>query len=453
VLTEVGAGAALAPYDIAAFADYITDLVTTERWHVESTAAVAAAPRFTYARHIDGIRELLSQTARRRDLASDAAVKVLLLAPGVPPPMGGSERMAAELHRHLRQLCDVHLVSTSERVPTIADASIVRRPRSRVGGLLSPARFGGAVGRQLLAHDVDVVHALTWRAAVPLLCIPRSRRPPLVVHCLGAELLRAPGLEWLRHRVLTEADALLAISQHTAEVAHSLCARMPTVVPPGVDLDRFAAIARADAPSDSTALRVVSVGRLELRKRHGELIQAVKELSDSGVDCRLTIVGEGSEAANLAALIADLACGDRVEIVRGADEVRLLAELRRADVFALLARDAADDIEGFGIAYVEAAASGLPIVAGDAPGVLDAVQSGINAVITRSRRDVVEALRQLAANECARAEMSAAGVAFARRFAWPEVAGRLVAEYAALGAARRGSGLSDQRPDGRDQHA
>jgi len=367
-------------------------------------------------------------------------MRVLLLAPAVPPPIGGLERMAEEMYRHLLDRHDVRLVATSTRDAGVPGSSIIQRSSTRPAGLLLPFRYGATALRQARATDVDLVHALTWRSALPLLCIPRARRPPMVVHCVGAELLRTGGLARLRDRVLHEADALVSVSRHTAEVVHRVCARDSTVIPPGVDLERFRGIDRRMRSSGSEAMRIVSVGRLERRKRHGELIRAVKDVSNRGLECRLTIVGGGPEATRLSELIHELTCGDLVEIVEDAEEARLIEELADADLFALLCRDSPVDFEGFGIAFIEAAAAGLPIVAGDSPGTMDALDDGRNAIVTRSPLEVADALARLAANERTRIEMGAAGKVFARTFSWPVVMQQLENVYRAVlsGRCRQG---------------
>jgi phosphatidylinositol alpha-1,6-mannosyltransferase len=379
-------------------------------------------------------------------------MKVLLLAPAVPPPIGGLQRMAEEMYRHLLDGHDVRLVATSTRDAGVRGSSIIERSSTRRAGVLLPFRYGATALRQAREADVELVHALTWRSALPVMCIPRARRPPMVVHCVGAELLRTGGLAWLRDRVLREADALVSVSRHTAEVVHGLCGRDSTVIPPGVDLERFRGIGRRRMRSSaSDAIRIVSVGRLEPRKGHGELIRAVNDVSNQGLTCRLTIIGGGSETARLSQLIHELTCGDLVEIVQDAEEDRLIEELAGADVFALLCRDSPGDFEGFGIAFVEAAAAGLPIVAGDSPGTMDALEGGRNAVVTRSPREVADALARLAANERTRIEMGAAGKVFAQKFSWPAVTQQLETVYRAVLSARCRPGDPAPRPDPREE--
>jgi phosphatidylinositol alpha-1,6-mannosyltransferase len=178
---------------------------------------------------------------------------------------------------------------------------------------------------------------------------------------------------------------------------------------------------------------------------------AVNDVSNQGLTCRLTIIGGGSETARLSQLIHELTCGDLVEIVQDAEEDRLIEELAGADVFALLCRDSPGDFEGFGIAFVEAAAAGLPIVAGDSPGTMDALEGGRNAVVTRSPREVADALARLAANERTRIEMGAAGKVFAQKFSWPAVTQQLETVYRAVLSARCRPGDPAPRPDPREE--
>ena len=252
---------------------------------------------------------------------------VLLLAPAVPPPMGGLERLAEELHRHVSGLRAIRMVATSGHEHARPGVSIVRSGRSCLLDALVPARFAAVALSQVLRNDTELVHALTWKSALPVLCVPRSQRPLLVVHCLGAELLRSPRWAWLRNRVLLAADALVAVSHHTAEMVQGMCGREPTVIPPGIDLGRFRTITRSDLPSDGSEgaapVRVLSVGRLEPRKGHAELVRAVAVANAGGANCHLTILGRGPERGRLEAQVDSLVCRDLVEILPDADDARL----------------------------------------------------------------------------------------------------------------------------------
>lgn len=166
------------------------------------------------------------------------------------------------------------------------------------------------------------------------------------------------------------ADGVLAVSQAMkADIAAlGIPADRIRVHHTGVDLTRF-------APRDQAAAKaalgvagplVVSVGALIPRKGHDIVIEAVATLP--GVQLR--IAGEGPERARLAAQVARLGLGDRVKLLGSVAHAELPPLLAAADVMAL-----ASSSEGLANAWVEALASGTPIVIPDAGGAAEVVTS------------------------------------------------------------------------------
>ncbi len=212
-------------------------------------------------------------------------------------------------------------------------------------------------------------------------------------------------------------------------------------VPPGVDCARFspwdaptraAARLRLGLPVDAPL--VVSVSRLVPRKGMDVLIEAVRRLRRSYPDLVLAIAGTGREAQRLAARAR-----------RGAAPVRFFGQvseedkralLASADVFAMACRKRwwGLEEEGFGIVFLEAAASGTPQVAGDSGGAAEAVDDGVSGVVVRRPQDAGEvagALRRLLADAELRRRMGdAARERACRAFDYDVLAAKLAAALA-----------------------
>ncbi|WP_294322644.1 glycosyltransferase [uncultured Sphingomonas sp.] len=156
------------------------------------------------------------------------------------------------------------------------------------------------------------------------------------------------------------ADGLLAVSQSMADdIAAAGIDRPVRVHRTGIDRSRFGSIDRADARQrlGITGPLVVSLGALIPRKGHRIVLDAVAALPGVG----LWIVGGGPDHAALAARIAELGIGDRVMLCGAMPHGDLPDVLAAADVMAL-----ASSSEGLANAWVEALASGTPIVIPDA---------------------------------------------------------------------------------------
>ena len=212
---------------------------------------------------------------------------------------------------------------------------------------------------------------------------------------------------------------------------------LPTViVSPGVDIDRFRPL---DASERSSVRRelglpvdaplVVSVSRLVPRKGMDTLVRAASRLSKRIPDAVVAIAGSGRDRARLEGLVATTGAPVRL-LGRVPDE--LLPGLYGAgDVFSMSCRSrwAGLEQEGFGIVFVEAAAAGVPAVAGDSGGSAEAVADGETGLVVRRPGDslrVAEALGDLIDDESRRLEMGRRARARAEaEFSYDVLAARL----------------------------
>lgn len=224
------------------------------------------------------------------------------------------------------------------------------------------------------------------------------------------------------------ADGVLAVSQAMkADIAAlGIPADRIRIHHTGVDLTRF-------APRDQAAAKaalgvagplVVSVGALIPRKGHDIVIDAVAALP--GVQLR--IAGEGSERSRLAAQVARLGLGDRVKLLGSVAHGELPPLLAAADVMAL-----ASSSEGLANAWVEALASGTPIVVPDAGGAAEVVISpAAGRIATRTAPAFAAAIGELLAAPPLRDAVRAT----AAGFTWEANTAALYDHLSGLAAAR-----------------
>jgi phosphatidylinositol alpha-1,6-mannosyltransferase len=244
----------------------------------------------------------------------------------------------------------------------------------------------------------------------------------VVVH--GAEVTvpgRLPVSGQLLGHVLRGAVHVVAAGNYpAAEARHAAGTdRMPpvTVVPPGVDTGRFRPLdeaerkaARADLGLPADAQVVISVSRLVPRKGMDVLIDAAARLRRSHPDLIVGIAGGGRDRSRLEARAGRL--GAPVRFLGRVPDEQLPAAYGCADVFAMLCRNrwAGLEQEGFGIVFVEAAACGVPSIAGDSGGAADAVSDGETGLVVAEPNDadvVASALARLLDDDDLRARMGA----------------------------------------------
>ncbi len=257
---------------------------------------------------------------------------------------------------------------------------------------------------------------------------------PSVVATHGAEYWFAllPGLAAALRVATSRASRVLAVSRFTGQVVRTAVpARVPvSLLPPGVDAERF----RPDQSGDEVRHchgigldrpLVVCVSRLVPRKGQDVLIRAIPRILRRVPDAALLIVGGGPDRPRLEALAAE-APPASVSFAGEVPDADLPAHYAAADVFAMPCRSRLGglEVEGFGIVFLEAAAAGKPVVAGESGGAAEAVQDGETGLVVDGRHEgaVAEAVASLLADPGRAAAMGKAGRARVERsFTWPRL--------------------------------
>jgi phosphatidylinositol alpha-1,6-mannosyltransferase len=295
---------------------------------------------------------------------------------------------------------------------------VIRQRPGKVGAVVANAAYAWAA-RRAVAKGPALVQAMTWRAGLPLLTV--RRRPKTVLYCHGGELTRSAGpLAGARDRVVALADAVMCNSAFTAAIVRENHGRDATIVAPAIFEERPVV---AGTPHDT--LRILSVGRLVANKGHDRLIEAVAALRRNGINAELTIVGTGP--LHFAA--------DHVRVLGGVSDAELADLYQLADVFALLSTPVDGEVEGFGIVFVEAAAYGLPVVAGRSGGSAEAVEDGVSGFVVDDVAGAVAALTRLANDPSLRATLGAQGRArAAANYSAAQFRQRAAAVYESVGA-------------------
>jgi phosphatidylinositol alpha-1,6-mannosyltransferase len=312
-------------------------------------------------------------------------VTSLLVTNDFPPKVGGIQSYLFELWRRLPP-AETHVLTTAHPDAAAWDgarAFTVERARRRV--LLPTAELARRVDAIARERGADVIFL---DPMLPLGLIgPRLRAAPYVVIAHGAEVNvpgRLPGGRMLARRVLGSAAGVVAAGEYPARAATGVArVALPTlVVPPGVDTDRFRPLgteeryaARHDLGLAPDRPVVVGLSRLVPRKGFDVLIDAVAGLD---AEVQLVIGGAGRDVRRLERRAAARGITGRCVFLGRVPDVDLPALYACADVFSMLCRErwAGLEAEGFGIVFVEAAACGVPSVAGRSGGSHEAVVDG-----------------------------------------------------------------------------
>ncbi|MGH2950242.1 MAG: glycosyltransferase family 4 protein, partial [Solirubrobacteraceae bacterium] len=218
---------------------------------------------------------------------------------------------------------------------------------------------------------------------------------------------------------LGRAAVVLANSAGMERRARALGAARTRVVHLGSDLP---------APVAPAAGRLVTVGHLIARKRHGDVLRALWLLRDRYPAAEWVVVGDGPERAGLERLAGELGLAERVRFTGALPPERAVAEARRGTVFVLPSVD-----EAFGVAYVEAMAGGVPAIGcrgEDGPEEIAAAGDGLRLVPPADPEALARELDALLRGDGWRHELGAAARATVEReFTWAACGRATVAAY------------------------
>jgi phosphatidylinositol alpha-1,6-mannosyltransferase len=365
-------------------------------------------------------------------------VKHLLVTNDFPPKIGGIQSLLWEWWRRLPPESFAVLTSPYEGAERFDAEQPYRVERTREPVLLPHPWMVRRIDALADEFGADLV---VLDPALPLGLVGPSLRLPYDVVLHGAEVTvpgRLPLAKQTLGHVLRGARHVIAAGGYpAAEGEHAAGGPIPTtVIPPGVDTERFhpldaaeRAAARADLGLPVDAELVVGISRLVPRKGFDTAIRAAARLRRRRPDLLLAIAGGGRDEPRLRRLAEELDAPVRfLGRVPHDDLPRLYG---CADVFTMLCRTrwAGLEQEGFGIVFVEAAACGVPQVAGRSGGAAEAVAHGETGLVLDDPDDdlaAAAAFEQLLDDPELRARM---GVAARRRaeeeFAYDVLAARL----------------------------
>ena len=366
----------------------------------------------------------------------------LLVTNDFPPSAGGIQYYVQSLAERL-PAADLVVYAPDFDGAAEFDAAqpfpIYRHP----GPLILPA---GEVRRRAVElireHRIG---AVWYGAAAPLSLLSPALRADGVVrtvasthgHEVGWSMV--PGARQLLGRIGRVNDVLTFVSSYARRrisAALGACAALE-YVPPGVRVDTFRpdpvarrSIRRRHGIGDAPLLLTVS--RLVPRKGQDTLLRAVPAILRQVPDLRLLIVGDGPDGHRLRELAHDLGVSDRVLFTGAVPWHELPAHYAAGDVFVMPCRTRGSglDVEGLGMVFLEAAAAGLPVVAGASGGAPETVQQGRTGLVVNGRdvAAVADAAASLLADRERAARWGTNGRAWvSREWNWDTSAQRLAA--------------------------
>lgn len=372
-----------------------------------------------------------------RTRPTEAALKIALVSPYDFPYPGGVTQHVIHLQREFSGLGhDVRIIAPS------SDRQLERHMEDvyRVGRV-TRVRANGSIARITLSfrlarrvRDIlrnekfDVVHAHEpLMPALPPTILKYSdalnigtfhaHRGSYYGYFYGRPVLK---------RVFGNLDGRIAVSRAAKKFVQQYFQARYTIIPNGVDYDRFIKAEPIDELCDGRP-NILFVGRPEKRKGLGYLIRAYPTIKNAFPEARILVAGAGDWQRDRYRAYAEAhGLSDILFLGWQSDEV-MPSLYKSARIFCSPATGG----ESFGIVLLEAMAAGVPVVASDIEGYRDVVSNGKQGLLVPPRNEeaLAEAICKLLQDPTTGTEMGAAGQAWALHFAWPQVASRILHFY------------------------
>ena len=296
-----------------------------------------------------------------------------------------------------------------------------------------------AIKKLIQKYDIEAIFTDSWKSAETVINVAQHNKIPVITLAHGNELLtqnrnsRAIRIK----NILSKVDTIIANSIYTAGLVKKLGIdpQLVTVVHPGVT--------PPPSPSDETISRVshwfepydpilLTIARLEPRKGHDQVIRCLPRLLNTYPNLGYLIAGNGPDRERLESLARELNLMDNVIFLGRVSEEEKTALLKQADLFVMPVRDDMEghSVEGFGIAYIEAAFIELPALAGQSGGVPDAVVNGETGILCDGTKieEIATTIQQYLTNPQDKTTMGEAAKKRAEtEFTWAVVVERYLA--------------------------
>ena len=301
----------------------------------------------------------------------------LIVTKTFPPEIGGMQNLmwglANELSKNymIRVFADYH--ENHKEFDEQVSFSI-----ERVGGikLLRKYRKAQLINEFIKENKIEGIIADHWKS---LELLKTSKKKICLIH--GKEINHEKGTSLNKRvlEVLNNVETVVANSEYTKDLAIKLGVKEDkiVVINPGVDkveeLDKKT-LDKVDNLLKHKSPRLITVSRFDKRKNHEKVIMALRNLKQIYPGIVYICVGYGDEEENVKKLVAELGLQPQVMFFKDISNELKNALVAKSDIFVMPSVVHKKSIEGFGIAYVEAAQYGLPSLGGKDGGAADAIE-------------------------------------------------------------------------------
>ena len=294
-----------------------------------------------------------------------------------PPELGGMQSLMWGLAREMSKNFLIKVFADYQENHKEFDEK-VNFSIERVGGLkfLRKIRKAQLIDEVSKENKINGIIGDHWKS---LELLKTDRKKYCLIH--GKEINHPKGSR-LNNRilkVLNNVEKVIANSQYTKNLAIEIGVNEEkiTIINPGIDpvkdLDKKS-INKVESLLKIKTPRLITVSRFDKRKNHEKVIMAIRNLKQIYPDIVYICIGYGTEEENIKRLVKELGLEAQVMFFKDISENLKNALISKSNIFVMPSIQYKASVEGFGIAYIEAAQFSVPSLGGKDGGAADAIQ-------------------------------------------------------------------------------
>ena len=300
----------------------------------------------------------------------------LIVTRSFPPEVGGMQNLIWGLTNELSKNYMIKVFADYHESHKIFDEQ-VSFSIERVGGikLLRKYRKAHLINEFINSNKINAIIADHWKS---LELIKTNKKKICLIHSKEINHQKGTSLNKRVLEILNNVDVVVANSRYTKNLAIQCGVEENriNVINPGVDpvqelnkksLDKVERLLKHKSP------RLITVSRYDKRKNHEKVIMALRNLKQIYPDIIYISIGLGDEEANIKKLVIELNLEEQVMFFKDISNELKNSLVSKSNIFVMPSIIHKKSVEGFGIAYVEAAQYGIPSIGGVDGGAADAI--------------------------------------------------------------------------------
>ena len=301
----------------------------------------------------------------------------LIVTRSFPPELGGMQSLmwglTKEMSKNFMIKVFADFIDSHKEFDEQASFSI-----ERVGGikLLRKYRKAQLINEFIKENKIEGIISDHWKS---LELIKSNKKKYCLIHSKEINHPKGTSLNNRVLEVLNNVEKVIANSEYTKNLAIDCGVHKEkiVVINPGVDpaeeldkksLEKVESLLKVKSP------RLITVSRFDKRKNHEKIVMALRNLKQIYPDIVYICVGYGDEEENIKKLVKELDLESQVMFFKNISNELKNALVAKSNIFVMPSVIHKKSVEGFGIAYVEAAQYGIPSLGGKDGGAADAIE-------------------------------------------------------------------------------